>query len=70
MMNRTQVMGTFSRLIIYILGIISFVYVFKTLNVKNAIIGYFYKDPQIVKISDFEYDFKSMLFTNSGTNEN
>lgn len=70
MSNRTQVLGIFSRLIIYILGIFSFIYVFRVLNVKNAIIGYFYKEPEVVKISDFEYDFKSLLFTNSGASDN
>ena len=70
MSNRTQVLGVFSRLIIYMLGIFSFIYVFRVLNVKNAIIGYFYTEPDVVKISDFEYDFKSLLFTNSGVSDN
>ena len=70
MSNRTQVLGVFSRLIIYLLGIFSFIYVFRVLNVKNVIIGYFYTEPDVVKISDFEYDFKSLLFKNSGANDN
>lgn len=39
----------------------------RNLNIKNQIIGYFYTEPEIVQINDFEYDIKSLLFTNTGT---
>ncbi len=62
--------GIITSLIILILGLFSFVYVWRELNIKNAIIGYFYTEPEIVQINDFEYDITALLFTNSGANEN
>lgn len=62
--------GIIASIIIFILGFLAFTYCWKTLNVKNLILGSFYHEPEVVKISDFEYEIKSLLFTNSGTNEN
>lgn len=62
--------GIIASIIIFILGFLAFAYCWKTLNVKNLILGSFYHEPEVVKISDFEYEIKSLLFTNSGTNEN
>lgn len=62
--------GIIASIIIFILGFLAFTYCWKTLNVKNLILGSFYHEPEVVKISDFEYEIKSLLFTNSGANEN
>ena len=36
-------------------------------NIKSQIIGYFYTEPEVVKINDFEYDITSLIFSNTGT---
>lgn len=39
-------------------------------NITSKVIGYFKHSTEVVKISDFEYDITSLLFTNSGSKEN
>lgn len=36
-------------------------------NIKSQIIGYFYTEPEVVKINDFEYDINALIFSNTGT---
>lgn len=61
--------GIITTIIIIVLGLFCTVDLFTRLNIQNKIIGTFYSEPDFVKINDFEYDVKSLLFYNSD-NEN
>lgn len=61
--------GIIVTLIVIVLGSYCTIDLFKILNIKSAVIGYFYTEPEVVKISDFKYDITSLLFY-SADNEN
>lgn len=70
MKERDADLGKVFKIILVILAIFSYIYVFKTLNIKNTIIGSWYQEPNITQAAKFEYSVSSLLFTNSGTNKN
>lgn len=53
--------------VIFITGILACFDLYTKLNIKSAVYGYFYSEPDINQINDFEYDITSLLFTNTGT---
>lgn len=56
--------------IIFIFGTFCIYDVNRKLSLTSKVIGYFQHTENVSKINDFEYDVTSLLFTNSGANEN
>lgn len=63
LVNRTGLIVLF---LICITGTFACFDLYTQLNIKNAVYGYFYSEPDSYTISDFEYSFTSLLFTNTG----
>lgn len=53
--------------VIFLTGILACFDLYTKLNIKSAVYGYFYSEPEVIQINDFEYDITSLLFTNTGT---
>ena len=66
MIKTSEKIGVLVIILFFIFGFYCFVDVCRTLNIKNRVIGYFYTEPEIVTMSDFEFDIKSLLFINTG----
>lgn len=67
---------SFTKIVIVILylvlvctGVYSAFSLIRDYNIKSWIIGQFYEEPTVTKLSDFEYTFNSLLFNATG-NEN
>lgn len=65
-MSFAQKFGTIMIIIIVIFGGFCALDLARELNIKNRVIGYFYTEPEVIQINDFEFDVKSLLFTKSG----
>ncbi len=63
LVNRTGIIVLF---LICVTGIFASFDLYTQLNIKNAIYGYFYSEPDAYQIDNFEYNFTSLLFTNTG----
>lgn len=53
--------------VIFLTGILACFDLYTKLNIKSAVYGYFYTEPEVIQINNFEYDITSLLFTNTGT---
>ena len=53
MINTREKIGVLVIFLFFIFGFYCFVEVYRTLNINNKVIGYFYTEPEIVKMSDF-----------------
>lgn len=53
-------------IVIFLTGILACFDLYTKLNIKSKVYGYFYSEPEVIHINDFEYDISSLLFTNTG----
>lgn len=70
MSRNASIVGYIVFVLIYIFGTFCCFDLIRQYNITSKVIGYFQHTTDVVKITDFEYDITSLLFTSSGAKEN
>ncbi|MGN1207923.1 MAG: hypothetical protein ACI4TI_00440, partial [Christensenellales bacterium] len=70
MTKRATLIGYIILIVVYVFGTFCCFDLVREFNLTSKVIGYFQHSTDVSKISDFEYDITTLLFTNSGSKEN